>query len=84
MVRAPRRLVASTKRKQRMDNYLTLVEAAEISGYTPSHLRYLVRTGRLVGVKLGRDWFTTAEALERYKATDPHPGPKPKSEREGS
>ena len=64
--------------------YLSLAEAAVISGYSSGHLRYLVRTGRLEGVKLGRDWFTTAEALERYQATDPRPGPKPKSERKGA
>ena len=64
--------------------YLSLAQAAEISGYSAGHLRYLVRTGRLEGLKLGRDWFTTAEALERYQATDPRPGRKPKSGAEGA
>ena len=66
-----------------MDNhkFLSLAEAAEITGYSSGHLRYLVRTGRLEGVKLGRNWFTTTEAMERYKATDPRPGPKAKSDR---
>ena len=73
-------MVASRMDSESMsEKHLTLIEAAEISGYTPSHLRYLVRTGRLEGIKLGRDWFTTIEALERYKATDPHPGPKPRN-----
>ena len=58
--------------------WITLPQAAEISGYTTGHLRYLLRNGRLEGEKLGRDWFTTVEAVERYKETSPRPGPKPK------
>jgi hypothetical protein len=49
-----------------------------MSGYSTSHLRHLLRTGKLEGIKLGRDWLTTIEAVERYKATNPRPGPKPK------
>jgi len=59
--------------------YITLVQASEISGYSAGHLRYLLRAGRLAGVKFGRDWLTTAEAIEKYKATSPRPGRKPKS-----
>ena len=58
--------------------YITLIEASEISGYDPGHLRRLLLSGKLEGRKFGRDWFTTVEALERYRATNPRPGPKPK------
>ena len=59
--------------------YLSLIEASEITGYATAHLRHLLLTGKLEGMKFGRDWFTTIEALEKYKATNPRPGPKPKS-----
>ena len=61
--------------------YITLIEAAKITGYTTSHLRRLLRTGKLEGVKFGRDWFVTIEAIEKYKATNPRPGAKPKTAR---
>jgi hypothetical protein len=56
--------------------YITLVEACKISGYSTSHLRHLLRIGKLEGIKLGRDWLTTVEGIEKYKATNPRPGPK--------
>ena len=56
--------------------YITVRVASQISGYSPSHVRYLLRTDRLEGVKFGRDWLTTAEAIENYKATNPRPGRK--------
>ena len=59
--------------------YLSLIEASEITGYSTAHLRHLLLTGKLEGTKFGRDWFVTVEALEKYKATNPRPGPKPKS-----
>ena len=56
--------------------YITVKEASEISGYTASHLRRLLIEGKLKGGKFGFVWFTTAAALEAYKATNPRPGPK--------
>jgi len=61
--------------------YITLIEASKVSGYATGHLRHLLLAGKLEGTKFGRDWFTTVEALEKYKATSPRPGPKPKVKR---
>ena len=63
--------------------YITLTEAAEISGYASGHLRHLLIDGELKGGKFGHAWFTTAAALEEYKATNPRPGPKRKSKEPG-
>lgn len=59
---------------------ITLEEAAELSGLSPSHLRLLVRRGDIWGKKLGHNWFTTAQAVREYVARDRRPGPKPKKQ----
>ena len=57
------------------NDWISVKEAAQHSGYTPRHVRYLLANGQLEGRKLGRDWFTTKVALERYLASNPRPGP---------
>ena len=61
-----------------IDQLLSTQEAAEQSGLSDVHLRRLVRMGRVAGVRLGRLWFTTAEAVDAYLAKGHRPGPKPK------
>ena len=61
---------------------ITLREAAELSGLSPSHLRLLVSRGDIWGAKLGRNWVTTAQAVREYLGQDRRPGPKPKEPRD--
>jgi len=61
-----------------LDELISLREAAELSGLSASHLRLLVSRGDIWGQKIGRNWVTTAEAVQRYVAQDHRPGPKPK------
>ena len=49
---------------------ITLKEAAQICGLSVSHLRLLARTGRLQARRIGRDWVTTTEAVQRYMANE--------------
>ena len=46
--------------------FLSLKQASHISGYHPDYLSLLIRKGKLEGKMIGREWFTTAEALESY------------------
>lgn len=62
------------------EEWITVPEAAKISGYSESHLRYLLREGKLNGRKVGRDWVTTRQAIEEYVARKPRPGPKPRED----
>ena len=55
--------------------WILVKEAAEYTGYSEGHLRHLLINGLVEGRKFGRDWFTTKEALDRYLATKPRPGP---------
>lgn len=54
--------------KQKDDNFITLKEAAEISGYSPDYLGQLIRGGKLEGeqVYMNVAWMTTREAVEEY------------------
>ena len=49
---------------------ITLQEAAELSELSVSHLRLLVRRGDIWGVKLGHNWLTTTQAVQKYLAQD--------------
>ncbi len=60
------------------DELITLKKAAEISQLTPRHIRLLMGQEKIWGMKLGRDWFTTEEAIRKYMAQNIKPGPKPK------
>ncbi len=56
---------------------IPVLEAAALSGFTASYVRRLLRNGTLPGRKIGRDWFTTEEAVREYLALERKPGPKP-------
>jgi len=61
-----------------LDELISLSEAVEISGLSPSQIRLLVSGGVIWGKKLGRNWFTTSQAVKDYLKLDRRPGPKPR------
>jgi excisionase family DNA binding protein len=48
------------------NSYLSLKEAAKLSGYHPDYLSYLLRKKKIKGEKIGRDWVVTESALKEY------------------
>lgn len=52
------------------DDFLSLREAAARSGISASHLRLLVRTGRVEGQRVGSYWITTEAAVRAYLANE--------------
>ena len=62
----------------RLDELLSLSEAAKQTGISASHLRLLVRRNEVWGRKMGRNWVTTKVAVEQYLAQEHKTGPKPK------
>jgi hypothetical protein len=62
----------------RLDELISLSQAAEISGLTQPHLALLIRQGKLWGTKIGRNWVTTEISIRSYLATEHKPGPKPR------
>ncbi len=49
------------------ERWLSLREAAEGTPYSQEYLSLLARTGRLEAIKRGRNWYTTAAAIGRYR-----------------
>ena len=57
-----------------IDGYLTTNQASERSGISQAHLRRLLESATIDGVKTGRDWLVKLEALEYYMANRPKRG----------
>jgi excisionase family DNA binding protein len=65
-----------------LEDLISLREASELSGLSAGHLRLLASRGEIWAAKLGRNWVTTAKAVEEYLAQGHRPGPKPKKSSE--
>jgi excisionase family DNA binding protein len=63
--------------KELAANLISVTEASRFSGLSVSLIRLLLKRGEIEGVKIGRNWSTTREAMEKYLAKDRRPGPKP-------
>jgi hypothetical protein len=63
---------------QNLGDLIPLSEASRISGLSAGHLRLLVSTGQLWGMKIGRNWLTTNQAIQKYAKEEHKTGPKPK------
>lgn len=48
--------------------WLSLREAAEMTGYSATYLSQLARSGRIEAIKRGRLWYTTLQAVKAYAA----------------
>lgn len=51
---------------ERPSDLLTLREAADLAGLSPTTLRVQIRNRKLQASKRGRDWWVTRKELERY------------------
>jgi hypothetical protein len=61
-----------------LDDLISLSKAAKISGLTQPHLALMIRREKLWGMKIGRNWITTEQAVQEYLASYRKPGPKPR------
>jgi len=62
----------------KIEDLISLEQAAKLSGLSPNHLRLLVGRGDIWGVKIGRNWATTEKSVKEYLACNRKPGPKPR------
>ena len=60
----------------KLDELISLNEAAKLSGLSHDHLRRLAGQGELWAKKVGRNWVTTEAAVREYLARNRRSGPK--------
>ena len=65
-----------SSKRFKLEELIPLRDAAEQSGLTQGHLAHLIRQGEMWGKKIGRNWVTTARAVNEYLAHGNKPGPK--------
>lgn len=53
---------------QENEKFITLAQAAEGTPYSQEYLSLLARKGKLPSRKIGRNWYTTREAIAEYLA----------------
>ena len=58
---------------------MTIDEASKYSNLSRRHIRLLMEQGKIQGKKIGRDWITTKDEIDKYIKNRPKPGPKPKT-----
>jgi excisionase family DNA binding protein len=71
------------KTKPLHDDWITTTKAAELTGYTVTHIRRLIKAEKVSGRRFGRDWQVGRKSLAGYQAKvkkiGEKRGPKPKS-----
>ena len=48
------------------NEWITTKEAAELTGYDVTHVRWLIREERVLGHKFGRDWMVNRKSIQDY------------------
>jgi len=56
--------------------YVTTIEAEQLSGLRRNYLTLLLREGKLEGFRPSRDWFIYTDSLQRFLESDRKPGPR--------
>lgn len=56
---------------------LSVREASQVSGFSPQHLRRLLREGKILGRLSGGIWLVDEDSLKNY-VSQPHPVGRPR------
>lgn len=70
-----------TPNKPDIEDLITFAHAAQLAGFSDRHLRKLAASDELWAIKLGRNWYTTEQAIKDYLAKNKKRGPTPKKSR---
>jgi len=50
-------------------HWISMLEASRLCAYSQEYLSLLARRGKIFSKKLGRNWYTTREAVDDYLKT---------------
>lgn len=50
------------------DDFVTVYQAAQLLGHSMQYTRLLIRQGKLIGNKIGRDWVISRTSVAEYNA----------------
>ncbi len=64
---------------QDLSDYVTTQAAADLLGVITTSVNHLLASGRLKGIKLGRDWLVFRPSIEAYLETKSTKGRPPKN-----
>ena len=59
-----------------IEGFLTTKQASAVSGISQAHIRRLLESKTVEGVKAGHDWLVRTDSLEHYMANRPKRGRK--------
>jgi hypothetical protein len=65
-----------SKKVKQDREYITTLEAEQLSGLSRNYLALLLRRGTLEGFRPSRDWFIYTDSLEKFLKTPRKSGPK--------
>jgi len=51
------------------DDFITLKEAGQISGYHPDYIGALIRSNKVKGKKVGKNWFVSKKDVQEHFTT---------------
>jgi len=51
------------------DDFITLKEAGQISGYHPDYIGALIRSNKVKGKKVGKNWFVSKKEVQEHFTT---------------
>ncbi len=61
-----------------LKDLITIPQVVTLTHFSRSHIRKLLKSGKIPGIQKGSIWYTTEKAIQDYLAVEHKPGPKPK------
>ena len=64
-------LIGDKNDKPNLEEELTVQKLAEKTGYSQSHIRFLLRNNKIEGIKVANFWLAKVSAVSEYRSETP-------------